>query len=207
VAVRTTEAALRSGGKAGRTAAELARLRDEAETKGYEAGLERGLQEGIERGVALAHQQAHEEALQMHALVLAQFKSDLESVVAGIQEAMGRWCDGAEEQMTDLVSDIARTVLVSELSLSRDSITSIVREALLQVTHSRQARIRVNPFDVESLREAKQELMACASSLRELEFVEDPAIVGGCVIETEGGVVDATLDTKLASLDEEIDAA
>ena len=49
--------------------------------------------------------------------------------------------------------------------------------------------------------------MTIASSLRNVEFVADPTVTAGCVIETDGGVVDATVDTKLATLDEEMGAA
>jgi flagellar biosynthesis/type III secretory pathway protein FliH len=63
------------------------------------------------------------------------------------------------------------------------------------------ARIRVNPFDVESLNASKEDLMALSTSLRSLEIVDDSAILGGCIIETDGGVVDASVDAQLQRLE------
>jgi flagellar biosynthesis/type III secretory pathway protein FliH len=206
VAARTSEVALHSKGRGGRTRGELGRLRLEAENLGYEAGLARGIDEGIAKGIAESSERAYEEAALIHAEMLAQFQEDLAAVVESVQSAVFRWSESSEQQITDLVTTIARSVLVSELKISRESILAIVKDALLQVTHSKKARIRVNPYDLPTMRDAEQELMACAASLRTIEFVDDPSIVAGCVIETEGGVIDATMDTKLASLDEELDA-
>jgi len=37
--------------------------------------------------------------------------------------------------------------------------------------------------------------------------VEDAAIIGGCIIETDGGIIDATIDGKLSQLQDELDGA
>jgi flagellar assembly protein FliH len=207
VAAATTQLALRTGGKAGRTAAELARLREEAESVGYKDGIERGFREGIERGIAQAHQLAYEEAAAEHAKTLAQFQAELGSVIESIQSALYEWCEQSEAEMAVLATDIARRVINAEMAIGRDAVLAMVKDGLREVTFARHARIRINPFDLPTLQEAKGELLACASSLRDIEFVEDPAILTGCVIETDGGIVDATADAKLATLDDELGAA
>lgn len=44
-------------------------------------------------------------------------------------------------------------------------------------------------------------------SVRAIEFVEDPEILGGCIIETDGGIIDATIKGKLNQLDNELGEA
>ncbi len=75
------------------------------------------------------------------------------------------------------------------------------------MTHSRHARIRLNPFDGAILQNHRTELLAASGSLRDIELVDDPTIVGGCVIETEGGLVDATTETRLELLSTTLEEA
>jgi flagellar biosynthesis/type III secretory pathway protein FliH len=55
--------------------------------------------------------------------------------------------------------------------------------------------IRVNPGDVELLTEHRGELLGVLESAR---LISDPAIAsGGCVVEVNGGLVDARLESQL----------
>ncbi|MCB8932711.1 MAG: hypothetical protein H6534_04640, partial [Chthonomonadaceae bacterium] len=57
--------------------------------------------------------------------------------------------------------------------------------------------IRANVLDAPALSRHREELAALAPSLRQVDIVEDPTIRAGCVIETDGGVVEATVEQKL----------
>lgn len=185
--------------KGSRNAMEL--LKDHARKQGHQEGLAAGFEEGVAAGREAGFAAALEEGRQQQAKLLERFADELITLEASIQQAVKDWFETTEGEVESLVASIARKVLHSELKLSRDSIRAIVDAALAEVTLSKSARIRVNPSDLPTLLAAKAELMAACASLRTLEIVEDPTIVGGCVIETDGGSVEASVDGQIDRLE------
>lgn len=184
-----------------RTKAELAYEEGFAAGKsdGYAAGREQGLTDGAEA--------AFEQAQEIHRYELDQFRLALGQIVPSVEAAMAEWFAASEEQLTDLVCEVARKVLASELQQDRSSIVNIVKRSIEELGTSRLARIRVNPFDSATLEDARDELLALASDLRQIEIVGDGSIAGGCKIETDGALVDATIESKMAALEESFEEA
>jgi flagellar biosynthesis/type III secretory pathway protein FliH len=203
--------AVKREGRGGKTANEIEQLKQSAMNEGYDEGYSRGLElginEGHEKAYADAYKKAYREATEKNDAKLAEFSRDLEMTVASVLTSLETWTQQTEDQLTDIVADIAKRVIVSELQTSRDAVFQIVRGAIAEVTHSDTARIRINPWDARSLVDQKASIIAAAKSIRSIEFVEDPSITGGCIIETEGGIVNATIDGKLQQLRDELDEA
>jgi flagellar assembly protein FliH len=58
--------------------------------------------------------------------------------------------------------------------------------------------VRVNPADLEVVTERKPLFVAAINGLQNLSFQADPAVGrGGCLLESEFGDVDATIDGQL----------
>ncbi len=205
------QVAVRKEGRGGRTANEIEQLKQTAANEGYDEGYSRGLDigltEGAERAYTEAYEKAYAEATEKNDKMLAEFSKDLDMTVSSVLNALEDWTEQTEHKLTKMVTEIARRVIAAELDLSRDAIFDIVREAIGEVTHSDSARIRINPWDARSMRDQKANLIAAAKSVRSIEFVEDPDILGGCIIETDGGIIDATIEGKLSQLDDELDEA
>lgn len=203
--------AVKREGRGGRTANEIEQLKQSAMNDGYDEGYSRGLEmglvEGNEKAYADAYAKAYAEYTAKNDAMLAEFSRDLDLTVASVLNALEDWTQQTEHKLTSIVTEIARRVIVTELETSREAVFEIVREAIAEVTHSDTARIRINPWDARSLRDQKASIIAAAKSVRTLEFVEDPDIAGGCVIETEGGIIDATIEGKLRQLEDELDDA
>jgi flagellar biosynthesis/type III secretory pathway protein FliH len=183
----------------------LAAARGHAE--GFEQGHASGLQLGFEEGRTRGFEQAKREGDEARAVELKRFTADLNAMTDRLQGAVAQWFVSSEERMAELTIKAVKKLLAAELEISRDSAIEIVKEALREVTHSRHVRIRVNPFDSATLRDHRQELLSAAENLRDVEIVSDPAITGGCMVESDGGVVDATLDTRLSLLEDRLGRA
>lgn len=203
--------AVRKEGRGGRTANEIEQLKQVSMNEGYDEGYSRGLELGLAEGLQKAHAEAYDKAYAEYTakndLTLLDFARDLDLTVASVLKALEDWTQLTEQKLTDIATEIARRVITAELQSSREAIFGIVREAIAEVTHSDSARIRLNPWDAQSMSDQKEHIIAAARSIRTLEFVEDPEISGGCIIETDGGIIDATIDGKLRQLDEELDDA
>ncbi|MCO5295940.1 MAG: FliH/SctL family protein [Fimbriimonadaceae bacterium] len=169
------------------------RAHQQARQAGHEAGFAEGLQEGIAQGIA----QSLEEARVLRAAELAAFAADLNALREDAADAIERWYREAEHTLAQLATVIAAKVIANELATDPELVLAITREAIQEVTHASSARIRANVLDAPALSRHREELAALAPSLRQVDIVEDPTIRAGCVIETDGGVVEATVEQKL----------
>lgn len=171
-----------------------------AYSEGYQRGFEQGRTEGSEAGNQIAVQMTTTAAQASRKAELEAFVGSLQKVLSSTDEAMIEWYRLAEEEIGPIVAEIARKVVLEELKISRESVLSIVKDAMSEITHASKARIRVNPLDTDLMRSFKDEIQACAQSVKGIEIVEDSTIIGGCLIETEGGLVDARIENKVTML-------
>lgn len=174
-----------------------AEARRQGHAEGYATGLEQGNAEGQELGYANGMQQAREMAAQERAVMFEKLALEIEAVLRSAKQAIPEWCRQAEEELTTRVTDICREILMRELELDRSSVLTVVSKAMSVVTHSREARIRVNPADYQLLMEHREELTAAARSIDGVTIVPDSNVSGGCTIDTDGGSVEASHEARL----------
>lgn len=175
--------------KLGRTAEGLQRLREQAQAEGREEGFHEGFEEGQQEAFEVTR-------LALEASVQA-FGTALDQAAARIDDRVQEWYASAEANLAALAVAIAARILGREITQSADAVTEITKEALKEVAAVDKVRIRVNPFDAKTIAEKKAIVMAANSSIRGVEIVEDPAIVGGAKIESDAGLIDATIRTQL----------
>jgi flagellar biosynthesis/type III secretory pathway protein FliH len=99
----------------------------------------------------------------------------------------------AEPEIVRLATAIARKIVAGELRTSSEAIGQIVRDALASVRHGREVVVKANPSDVPAIRMA----IGAEIEVRGLERIEP----GGCLVESEFGVVDAQLETKFRAIE------
>jgi type III secretion protein L len=98
---------------------------------------------------------------------------------------------------------IAEKIVGTALRRDPRVVLSITAEAIESVRNQRELVLRVNPSDAQLLREERKALMDLLGRAGEIAVREDPAVArGGCVVETEHGMVDAQLETQLQMLKE-----
>ena len=106
-------------------------------------------------------------------------------------------------QIKDLALGIARKILGRELSSRPEAVVELVRQALGEKARQRrEISLRVNPEDLNSIRESRGELLEVLSRAQEISIREDPDVDRyGVIIETDAGTIDAQLETQLAALE------
>lgn len=86
--------------------------------------------------------------------------------------------------------------------ISDDLIYKIVENALKPVLQHKQITIYVNRDDVQFLEEHREDIKSIFESIEVLSIRErDDVTKGGCVIETEGGIINARLENQWAVLE------
>ena len=160
--------------------AEAARIREEAKAA-FEAEKQRGYEKGLSDGK----------------MEMAMQKLDqVDSSVA--------FMEGVEEKMAEVVMKALRTC-VMEIG-DREMVVQIVRKTLAAVIRTqRTVTLKVAPELVETVRARVSELTATFPTIETFDVVEDPRVKGvACVLETEAGVADASVETQLAAIEKSL---
>jgi flagellar assembly protein FliH len=136
---------------------------------------------------------------------LAQARREMEQALALVQatareakQLRDRIIAGSERQVIELVLDVVRKVIATELDSNPRLVVETVERAMKRLGSQRVVRIRVNPAELETVRVAFAE-----AAERDWDITEDGVVsLGGCIIDTEAGTIDARLDTQIAEVEE-----
>lgn len=157
--------------------AHLAALERDAFAKGYAAGERAGLEAGGKRADAMLRR-------------VAQTIDEL----TGLRATIAR---ETERQMVDLALALARRVVDRELTLAPDLVAAMAHVALERLGEQTPATIRLNPADYSVVIAERGEQWEGTH----VSVVPDPAVTrGGCLVESDFGVVDASVDAQLGEL-------
>ncbi|MBO6168231.1 MAG: HrpE/YscL family type III secretion apparatus protein [Kiritimatiellae bacterium] len=157
-----------------------AQIREEAK-KAFEEEKRRGYDEGITAGK----------------MEIATQKLDLVDQSIAFMESV-------ESKMADVVMKALKTC-VEEIG-DKEMVVNIVRKTLKAVIRTqRQATLRVAPEMVETVKERLKEITASYTTVETFDVVEDSRLKGAaCILETEAGVADASVETQLAAIERSI---
>lgn len=176
---------------------------EEGHLVGYSDGYAKGEAKGLEVGLATGQSVALQNWEDTHREEIDLFTHSLAQVVEDTKAGVDAWYREAEERLAILAIEIARRAIGQELAIREDAVADIAKQVLSEVTSGTQVRVRVSPLQVPALEARRTELLAALSHVRDLEVVSDPSIRNGCVVESEGGVVDARIESYLHRLAEE----
>jgi flagellar assembly protein FliH len=151
----------------------------QARERGYEAGRAQGLNEAE-----------------------AEFKSRverLESIIAAFERARAECIAAAEDDAVAIAFE-AVTRMLGIGSASLDSIKAVVAEIGRSQPDCGPVVLRVHSSDYEAL-VAEPFVAALEDDQQKIRLVEDPRVVlGGCIVETDRGALDARIETQLDRL-------
>lgn len=166
----------------------------------WQEGFAAGKKEGFDQGYAEGHAVGLDEERTRYLLEADHFARSLSTIIEQAQDAAPQFFEKLESDLASLAAVIAERVLHQELEMSRESVISITRAALKEALPNRDLRIKVNPEDSSLIDAHKKELFgSCANSVN-IQILADPSIAAGCIIETEGGAVDARVEQMLAQV-------
>ena len=105
-----------------------------------------------------------------------------------------------EDAMIALALEIAGK-LVADMPLTTEMVEAAVREALASVEQHSKLTVLLNPMDYELLQTANAPILLTDLGGERMTFQPSPQVTrGGCMIQTNFGIVDARRETKLQAL-------
>jgi len=177
--------------------AEAARLTSDAQQIGQQQGFEAGHAQGIEQG----RQEGHAAALEQSNEQLAKLQEAW--VNAGQQwdaERRNMVLD-ARQSLLELAIRIAEKVTKRVPSVDPSVVADQVAAAIEHVVRPGDVSIRIHPEDRSLVDQALPDLVQSCASAEHVKLIDDAAIErGGCIVATQRGRIDATLDTQLNRL-------
>lgn len=107
-----------------------------------------------------------------------------------------------EKMLIPVALKAAKKILGKKIELSEDTIVDIVSTALKGVSQHKKITIYVNKRDLEPLEKHRSEIKNVFENLEVLSIRERADIArGGCIIETEGGIINAELENQWVALE------
>lgn len=133
---------------------------------------------------------------------------EVERVRRLVQAMLSGFAQQRRELLTELqpyvvrvAVEVARRVVRRELEGDPGMIARTVGSALEQVAGASQVRVRVHPLDAQVLQGTIRELVTTPERAAAVEIVPDGAVEpGGCVVESDRGIVDARLQTQFEEM-------
>ena len=123
-------------------------------------------------------------------------------LLVGARAVAARARAGAEAELRALAVRIAEKLLGRELALDAGAVVDVAATAMRHAGEPRELVVRCATEDLEALERGKPRLVERCRAAQAVRFVADDRVArGGCIVETELGVVDARLSTQLDAIE------
>jgi flagellar assembly protein FliH len=154
---------------------------EQAQKEGYRQGVEDGIQKGyneIAAEIAFA-----------------------KKVVESSKKDYRHHIESSETVILNLALKVAEKIIGQQLEKDEVSFLSIVKRAIKEVRDNREVQLHIHPIQYQSILSHKDELMAIFPKDTELYiFPDDELEETNCIIESENGRMDASVDSQLQEI-------
>ncbi len=168
-------------------------LQDEAVRPQTVEEIEALQKQAYDEAVKAGHAQGLKQGLQEMSLKADQ----LQKVFNFLQQPLNELDKQVEQQLTELAILLASQLLQKESKLDAQHIQNLVHESLEYLpVKSRDIQVRLNPDDIALLNQAEID-----TSEQSWSCIADSSVTaGGCVIESAASHIDATVETRVQQL-------
>lgn len=143
-----------------------------------------------------AFKEGYEEGYKQWTELLANFEKQLEALHKEMHQVI-----------IPVALKAAKKIVGKEIELSEDAIVDIVASNLKAVTQHKKITIYVNKKELDALEKHKQKLRDLFENLESLSIrPRDDVAPGGCIIETEVGIINAQMEHRWKVLEKAFEA-
>jgi flagellar assembly protein FliH len=178
-----------------RVRAEIAKMKKDAQTEAEKIVNEARKQAVIEQ------QSGFEEGIRRGLETILPLEAMLKKLVHEISEFKEYYPCHLEPEVVQMVRTISMKIIKDKLETDTDIVVRNVQSAFKELTDKEYIKIRVNAKDFQKLEEFKPNLIDSFHAIKSLEIVTDESVdIGGCIIETNEGTIDATIKNQMRKL-------
>lgn len=183
---------------------ELARREAEEILRAAREEADRLKEEAQKRGLAAGERQARQEAQKEYGQRIA----NLDQALKTLAGQRGAIIERYRRELLTLVTTISERLVSHEVATNPAVIESCFRRAMEFVVENSLVKAHLNPDDFHSLKEAGLADPSLFGGKNRVQLIEDPAISpGGCLLKSDFGEIDATLENCRDKLYQAVDQA
>ena len=167
-----------------------------------QAGYQRGREEAVvEYEAQINHLRAELE--KKNAADLPGILGKIETEVNG---SLNQRLQSLESELVEFATEAAIR-LVNGLPISTKIVESSIQDALGHCDNDAEVAVYLNPEDLKLLKEAGSDLLADSPHQRRVRYLKDEEVSrGGCLVETNCGLIDGRRETREQLLREAVDS-
>lgn len=166
----------------------IEKARKEAESMKIQS-YAKGEKEGYETGYDKAMKQVES------------MKQELQASKKELEQQYQKQLDEMEPALVDTLIGVLENAFSIQFAEKKDFILHLLQSAFSKIENSKDYLIRVSREDYPMVQEHKDEIRDELPRSATVEFVEDLTLAKNqCLIETDGGVFDCSLDTQMDNL-------
>ena len=145
-----------------------------------------------------AQERGYEEGFQAGKRAASGAAVRLVSETASMRESLSR-------QAAKLAVKMARHIIGEQAEISSDILRSVAGRALEQSNLAEEVELIVHPADEKAIKKSEELFRRLAQNVLEFHVSTDGSLTrGGCIVRTEFGEVDASIESLLEILTEEL---
>ena len=161
------------------------------------AEAESRAQQLVTSAVAEARTAGHAEGVAAADREMSDMMASMRNLVDMARIERHKLMESAEPEIVRLAIGIAERVLHQQIALDRGVVIEMAKVAIARLVEKESVTVRVNPGDLEQMREHRDELLS-NGEIKNFRVIEDQRVDrGGVIVETDGGTIDARISTQV----------
>lgn len=158
----------------------------EIEERAYKEAFELGLLEG------------KKEAFNKHESFLTDQMAQFTQLMEAIANMKNELVSFNETHVVKLISYMASRIAMEEIKADPEKILSVIHHAVEVAQEEEDMTLKISESDYQFLQTLSEELKQKHNYLSKIKLESTPGITtGGCILETNYGVIDATIEERL----------
>lgn len=162
---------------------------NEIQEKAYQEAYDLGLQEGKRA------------AYEQHDAIIKTSLQEIQQLLEGVRSMKKEALNQNEGVLIDLLYYICEKIVGEHIQKNEATIKEIMSQVIDSLDSKENITVRLNDQDFETIKKLMQEINQDSDIYKKIKFYPTQEIQkGGCIFETDHGLVDATLEERLNKL-------
>ncbi len=154
-------------------------------------------QSGYDDGYKEGNKKAYDDTLEETTIL----KNEAKEIIKNAKQEKLEVLEKLEPEIVDLIYKITTDLVKTELKYDNSLILSLVKEGINSTTILEKLTIKLSSEDYETIIKEKEQLEKFIDSSKELKIIKDFTLKNNdCIIETDFGYVNCSIDDKLKTL-------
>ncbi|GBU21451.1 flagellar assembly protein FliH [Fibrobacteres bacterium R8-0-B4] len=165
-------------------------------------------EKGKAEGFAAGEKSGYDKAKAGFDAEIAKHKDQMSKYLKQLEDSKKTMINGLEHILLRFCVELTKKIISCELETNKEMINATIKRALALIADRENLLIRVSPGDMETASGNKDFLSSVTERLENVKIEEDARIgKGGCIIESNSGLVDARLGVQLEEVEALVEKA